>query len=263
VIGPRARYPFAPERRYDAPDASFEALARLHAVLGFERAALVQASVHGSDNTAMLDALERGGGHYCGVAILDDAVSDGELERLDRAGVRGVRFNFVRFLGGPPPAASFQRITERIAPLGWHVALHVGGEDLLEHEAMLRRLRLPVVIEHMGRVDISKGLRQKSFQRMLDLMKHDGIWVKIDMGERLSVLGPPYADIVPFAQAIVDAAPERVLWGTDWPHPMYAPGKPMPNDGDLVDLFGAYVPDPALREVILVRNAERLYRFGP
>jgi len=261
VIGPRSRFPFSRDRKYDAPDAPFEDLARLHAVLGFERAALVQASVHGDDNRAMLDALERSGGRYRGVAILDERVSDRELERLDGAGVCGVRFNFVRFLGGPPPAASFRRIVERIAPLGWHVALHVGGAELLEHERMLRKLRLPVVIEHMGRVDIAAGQRQKSFQRMLGLMKHDGFWAKIDMGERLSLSGAPYADVVPFAQAIVETAPERVLWGTDWPHPIYQPGRPMPNDGDLVDLFGTYVPDPVLREKILVDNPAKLYRF--
>lgn len=262
VIGPRTRFPFSADRKYDAPDAPYEELERLHATLGFERAALVQATVHGDDNRAMLDALERSGGRYRGVAIVDDQVSDLELERLDHAGVCGVRFNFVRFLGGPPPAAAFRRIVERIAPLGWHIALHVGGDDLLEHESMLRTLRLPVVIEHMGRVDVAKGLRQRSFQRMLELMKGHGFWVKIDMGERLSLSGPPYADVVPFAQAIVEAAPERVLWGTDWPHPMYQPGKPMPNDGDLVDLFGTYVSDPGLRETILVNNAARLYRFG-
>ena len=261
VIGPRARFPFSPERKYDAPDSPFEALARLHATLGFERAALVQATPHGADNSAMVDALERSGGRYRGVAILQGDESDSELQRLHRAGVRGVRFNFVGMLGGPPPAAVFQRIVGRIAELGWHIALHVGGDDLLEHEATLRKVRVPVVIEHLCRVDISKGLAQRSFVRLLELMKHDGFWVKIDMGERLSLTGPPYLDMVPFAQAIVAAAPRQVLWGTDWPHPMYQRGKPMPNDGDLVDLFGAYVPDAGLRELILVKNAVRLYGY--
>ena len=261
VIGPRSRFAFSPERKYDVPDSPFEELARLHAVLGIHRAALVQATVHGADNSAMLDALERSGGRYKGVAILDGSESDAELGRLDRAGVCGLRFNFVRMLGGPPDARMFHRIVARIADLGWHIALHVGGDDLMEHEASLRKLGVPVVIEHMGRVDIAQGLQQPSFVRMLDLMKQDGFWVKIDMGDRLSVTGPPYRDVIPFAQAIVDAAPERVLWGSDWPHPMYQGGKPMPNDGDLVDLFGAYVPDPALREQILVTNAATLYRF--
>lgn len=233
----------------------------MHDVLGIERAALVQATVHGADNSAMLDALERSGGRYRGVAILRGQESEAELARLDAAGVCGVRFNFVRMLGGPPPAATFHHVVARIAELGWHIALHVGGEDLLEHEATLRKLRVPVVIEHMGRVDIAAGLEQPSFVRMLQLMKHDGFWVKIDMGDRLSRTGSPYLDVVPFAQAIVAAAPDRVLWGTDWPHPMYQPDKPMPNDGDLVDLLAQYVPDASLRGRILVHNAARLYRY--
>jgi predicted TIM-barrel fold metal-dependent hydrolase len=261
VIGPRARFPFSHDRKYDAPDAPFEALRRLHTTLGFERAALVQATVHGADNSAMVDALQRSEGRYRGVAILDGSESDSELARLHSAGVRGVRFNFVGMLGGPPPADVFERIVARIADLGWHVALHVGGDELLEHESRMRKLRVPVVIEHMGRVDIGRGLEQPSFKSMLRLMKDHGFWVKIDMGDRLSLAGPPYTDVAPFAQAIVAAAPDQVLWGTDWPHPMYGPGKPMPNDGDLVDLLAAYVPDAALRERILVHNAVTLYRY--
>lgn len=261
VIGPRPRFRFSADRKYDVPDAPYEELERLHSILGFERAALVQATVHGADNAAMLDALERSGGRYRGVAILEDTVSDSELERLNRAGVCGVRFNFVRFLGGPPSPGSFHRIVDRIAPLGWHIAIHVGGDDLLEHAAMLSKLRLPVVIEHLGRVDVRGGMEQASFRLMLDLMKHHGVWMKIDMGDRLSVSGPPYRDVIPFAQAVVGAAPDQVLWGTDWPHPMYQADKPMPNDGNLVDLFGEYVPDAALRERILVKNAARLYHF--
>lgn len=229
VIGPRDRFAFSPDRKYDVPDAPFEALWRLHQVLGIDRAVLVQATVHGSDNSAMLDALARSNGAYRGVAIVDDTVTDAEIERLQRAGVTGVRFNFVRMLGGPPDTAAFERIVDRIAPFGWHVALHVGGDDLIEHAARLRKLRVPVVIEHLGRVDVAQGLDRQPFRLMLDLMKNDGIWVKIDMGDRLSMQGPPYHDLVPFVQAIVDNRADRVLWGTDWPHPMYQHDKVMPN----------------------------------
>jgi 2-pyrone-4,6-dicarboxylate lactonase len=260
VIGPRTAFPFAPGRKYDVPDAPAEALFRLHETLGFERAALVQATVHGSDNRAMVDTLERSGGRYRGVAIIDGATGDAELESMDRAGVCGVRYNFVRFLGGPPAPAAFERDLSRIAALGWHVALHMGGEELLEHAAMLRRLRVPAVIEHLGRVDPRGGLDQRPFRCMLDLMR-DGIWVKIDMADRLSAAGAPYADMIPFVRAIVETAPERVLWGTDWPHPMYEPGRPMPNDGDLVDFLADCVPSPELRAQILVRNAAAFYRY--
>jgi predicted TIM-barrel fold metal-dependent hydrolase len=166
-------------------------------------------------------------------------------------------------LGGPPDSAAFDRIVDRIAPFGWHVALHVGGDDLVEHAQRLRTLRVPVVIEHLGRVDVAQGLDQRAFRLMLDLMKNDGIWVKIDMGDRLSVQGPPYHDVVPFVHAIVDTRADRVLWGTDWPHPMYQPGKVMPNDGDLVDLLALYLPDTAMRETILVANPAGFYSFKP
>jgi 2-pyrone-4,6-dicarboxylate lactonase len=261
VIGPRDRFAFSPDRKYDVPDAPFEELWRLHKILGIDRAVLVQATVHGSDNSAMVNALERSDGAYRGVAIVDDTVSETEIERLHRAGVCGVRFNFVRMLGGPPEPAVFDRIVDRIAPFGWHVALHVGGDDLIEHAARLRRLQVPAVVEHLGRVDIAQGLDQQPFRLMLDLAKSDGIWIKIDMGDRLSVAGPPYRDVVPFVHAIMDNCAERVLWGTDWPHPMYQPDKPMPNDGDLVDLLAAYLPDPAQREAVLVKNPAAFYSF--
>jgi predicted TIM-barrel fold metal-dependent hydrolase len=260
VIGPRPTYPFSPDRKYDVPDAPAEALFSLHKILGFERAALVQATVHGSDNRAMVNTLERSGGRYRGVAIIDGNTTDVELESMDGAGVCGVRYNFVRFLGGPPSPTEFERDLERIAEFGWHVALHVGGEEILEHEALLRNLPVPAVIEHLGRVDPRGGLGQRSFQCMLDLMR-DGMWVKIDMADRLSAAGAPYTDMIPFVRAIVETASERVLWGTDWPHPMYEAARPMPNDGDLVNFLADCVLSPDLREQILVRNAAQFYRY--
>jgi len=261
VIGPRPTYPFAQGRKYDVPDAPAEQLFRLHDALGFERAALVQATVHGSDNRAMIDALERSNGRYRGVAIIDRDTSEGELDGMDRAGVCGVRVNFVRFLGGPPDPAAFDSAVDRIAEFGWHVALHMGGDDILEHESLLRRLRVPAVIEHLGRVDPRGGLDQRPFRCILDLMRNHGLWVKTDMADRLSAASAPYVDMIPYVRAIVEAAPERVLWGTDWPHPMYEAGRPMPNDGDLVDFLTDCVPSPEMRARILVRNASEFYRF--
>lgn len=261
VFGPQARFPYMSDRKYDVPDAPLEQLWTFLDVLGFDRAVLVQASVHGVDNSAMIDALTRGEGRLRGVALLDDTVTESDVARMHAAGVRGVRFNFVRLLGGPPPLRVFHRVVETIRPFGWHIALHVGGEELIEYESLFEQANVPLVIEHMGRVNISGGLRQCSFQRMIDLAKSNGFWIKIDMGDRLSLQGPPYDDMIPFAQAIVEAIPDRTIWGTDWPHPMYLADKVMPDDAELVDLLGRYVPDNDLRERVLVANAERLYSF--
>lgn len=262
VIGPGERFPFSPERKYDAPDAPFESLLALHDRLGFDRAVLVQASIHGTDNSAMLDALRRSGGRYRGVALIDETISDEQIAQLHADGVRGVRFNFVRMLGGPPDLDAYDRLLERIRPFGWHAALHVGLDELAEHEERFRRSVVPVVIEHLGRADISQGVDGEGFRRLLRLARNENVWIKIDMGDRLSLRGAPYGDVVPFARAVVEVASERTLWGTDWPHPMYAADREMPDDGELVDLFRDYVPDPELRHRILVENPERLYGFG-
>ncbi|MGD9921648.1 MAG: amidohydrolase [Pseudorhodoplanes sp.] len=261
VFGPQARFPYMRDRKYDVPDAPLEDLWRLLDFLGFDRAVLVQASVHGVDNKAMIDALARGGGRLRGVALIDETFSEDDIAQMNAAGVRGVRFNFVRLLGGPPPLSVFEHVVETIRPFGWHIALHVGGEELIEYGTLFERADVPVVIEHMGRVDISGGLEQRSFRWMIDLAKTSGFWIKIDMGDRLSLQGPPYDDMVPFARAIVEAIPDRTIWGTDWPHPMYQAGKIMPDDGDLVDLLGRYVPDAELRHRILVQNPQALYGF--
>lgn len=257
VFGPADRYPYAPGRAYTPPEAPAEALRRLHAILGIERAVIVQASCHGTDNTAMLDAIAGSGGAWRGVAILDAGVTDAELDRLQAGGVRGVRFNFVRHLGGAPDLAVFDAVLGRIERLGWHVVLHLDAEDILEHATRIARLRLPFVIDHMGRVKARGGLGQAPFRALLDLLRNPLAWVKVCGAERVSSTGRPFADAVPFAAALIEAAPDRVLWGTDWPHPNIAGD--MPNDGDLVDLFAQFTADAGLRQQVLVENPDGLY----
>jgi len=259
IFGPGAKFPYDPKAAYVPPDAPFEALQRLHSILGFERAVIVHASCHGADMRVTLDAIARSKGKYRGTAIIDESISDREFARMHDGGIRAVRFNFVKHLGGRPDLSFFQRTIERIRPLGWHLILHLDAEDLVELDSLLRKVPIPMVIDHMGRVKAAAGLEQKPFKVLLEWMKNDKFWVKVCGPERVSSMGPPFTDAVPFARALIAAAPERILWGTDWPHPNV--GKYMPNDGDLVDLFAQMAPEPALQKKILVDNPARLYGF--
>ncbi|HYA47712.1 MAG TPA: amidohydrolase family protein [Burkholderiales bacterium] len=256
IFGPAARFPYAPSRRYTPPDAPREKLRALHQHLGLSRAVLVQASCHGDDNRAMLDAIAWSGGAWRGVAMVGDDVADRELEALHDGGVRGVRFNFVRHLGGAPDPRVFERTLAMIEPLGWHVVLHFDAEDIETHADVFRKLRVPFVIDHMGRVDAAQGLAQKPFAMLLELMANPLAWVKVSGPERISATGKPFRDAIPFAAALGKTAPDRVLWGTDFPHPNV---RVMPNDGELVDLFAQTFADQALRRRILVDNPTRLY----
>ncbi len=260
MFGPAARFPFAAGRAYTPPDAGIDQFEELQRRLGLSRAVFVQASCHGTDNRAMVDALERGKGRYAGVAMIDESFGEPEIAALDDAGVRGTRFNFVAHLGGAPDLPSFRRIVRRVAAFGWHIVLHFDAVDLHRYAELLDALPGPFIIDHMARVDAAAGLDQEPFQRLLALMTDERCWVKISGAERLTAGGsPPYDDVVPFAQALIRAAPDRVLWGTDWPHPNV---RAMPDDGDLVNVLARYAPDPATRHRILVENPERLYDFG-
>ena len=260
IFGPGAKYPYAADRTYTPPDAPLSRFKELQATLGLERAVLVNASCHGTDNTVIVDAIAQSGGKYRGVANADDSFTEGDFESLHRAGLRAVRFNFVKHLGGMPDMDEFHRIIARIQPFGWHVDLHFDAGDLVEHADLLRKLPVPFIIDHMGRVPTKAGLGQQPFLQLLEVARsNERCWVKISGAERISSLGPPFTDAVPFAQALIKAAPDRILWGTDWPHPNIA--KHMPNDGDLVDLVPLIAPDAATQKRILVDNPHRLYGF--
>jgi 2-pyrone-4,6-dicarboxylate lactonase len=257
VFGPADRFPYAPDRAYTPPDAPYEALVGLHRILGIERAVIVHASCHGSNMRVTLDGIARSRGAMRGVAVVDPGVTDAELASLDAGGIRGVRFNFVKHLGGMPDMAFFERVLAQVEPRGWHVVLHLDAEDVVELAPRIARIRVPFVIDHMGRVKAKNGLEQAPFRQLLELMRNPLAWVKICGAERVSSAGAPFRDAVPFARALVEAAPDRVLWGTDWPHPNIAGD--MPNDGDLVDLLAEAVEDEALRRRVLVDNPTRLY----
>ena len=257
VFGPAARFPFAPERTYTPVDAPWETLVALHERLGLERTVLVQASCHGRDNSAMLDAIAKSGGTCRGVAMVGRDITDSELDRLHEGGVRGIRFNFVTHLGKDADLDAVRDLAGRIGRLGWHAVVHFDADRLETLAPVLKELPVPMVIDHMGRVDASKGLDQPAYGMLLDLMEDDRFWVKVCGAERVTRQGPPYDDAVPFAADLVARFPDRTLWGTDWPHPNIK--KDMPDDGALVDLLSRIAPDPDRLERLVVTNPTRLY----
>ncbi len=256
VFGPGDVFPYAPNRRYTPEDAPKETLKALHDHLGISRAVIVQASCHGNDNRAMLDALAWRPDHYRGVAILDQNTPGTDIPVMHRAGVRGARFNFVKHLGGSPDMTVFANILRRIKPLGWHVVLHVDAPDIVPLSDMMRGLTLPFVIDHMGRVPAKDGVDQKPLAALLDLAKLDRCWIKVSGSERIDM--PPYDKAIPIARAIVEASPNRVLWGTDFPHPNSTHEA---DEADLVDLLPKIAPDPALQKKLLVDNPAKLYGY--
>jgi 2-pyrone-4,6-dicarboxylate lactonase len=266
VFGPGAEFPFAPERKYTPCDASKQQLFALRDHLGFARNVIVQATCHGADNSAMVDACLASGGRARGVATVKRSVLDAELERLHEAGVRGVRFNFVKRLVDFTPRDELMEIAGRIAKLGWHVVIYFEAVDLPELWDFFTALPTTVVVDHMGRPDVTKPIDGPEFSLFLKFMReHENVWSKVSCPERLSVSGPPalngeqgaYRDVVPFARLIVESFPERVLWGTDWPHPNLKGH--MPDDGLLVDFIPHIATTGELQRKLLVDNPMRLY----
>ncbi|HSN02839.1 MAG TPA: amidohydrolase family protein [Acidimicrobiales bacterium] len=259
VFGPGDEFPFAPERKYTPCDAGKDALFALRDHLGISRNVIVQATCHGADNAAMVDALVAANGAARGVATVRPDVSDEELSFMHAAGVRGVRFNYVRRLVDPQPDEYYHRILERIAPLGWHVVIYFEAADLAERWDFFTSLSTTVVVDHMGRPDVTKSATGPEFDLFIRLLdEHENVWSKVTCPERLSVLGPPdYDDVVPFARRVVDLFADRVLWGTDWPHPNLK--SHMPDDGRLVDFIPRIAPTPLQQVKLLVENPDRLY----
>jgi 2-pyrone-4,6-dicarboxylate lactonase len=266
VFGPGAAFPYAPERKYTPCDAGKAELFALREHLGFARNVVVQATCHGSDNRAMADACRSSGGRARGVASVHRAISDAELEQLHQAGVRGVRFNFLRRLVDFTPREELVEIARRIQPLGWHVVVYFEAQDLPELWEFFTALPTTVVVDHMGRPDVRQPVDGPEFGLFLRLLsEHENIWTKVSCPERLSVSGPPalagernaYRDVVPFARRAVETFPDRVLWGTDWPHPNLKAD--MPDDGLLVDFIPHIAVTPELQQKLLVVNPMRLY----
>jgi 2-pyrone-4,6-dicarboxylate lactonase len=259
VFGPGRVFPFAPERKYTPCDAPKEKLWELRDFLGFERNVIVQATCHGADNRAVVDALRSSANRARGVATVRADVTDAQLRELDEAGIRGVRFNFVKRLVDTTQPDVLMSIARRVAPLGWHVVIYFEAQDLPGLYDFFGRLPTPVVVDHMGRPDVTRPVDGPEFELFVKLMReHPKFWSKVSCPERLSKLGPPtYEDVVPFARRVVEEFPDRVLWGTDWPHPNMK--SHMPDDGKLVDFIPKIARTPDLQRRLLVDNPLRLY----
>jgi len=258
VFGPQADFPFSPKAKYLPQDAGPDALFALRDHLGFARNVIVQASCHGTDNRATLNAIARSNGLARGVAVVDPAISDAELDALHAGGIRGVRFNFLKRLVDDAPKDKFLDVAHRIARLGWHVVVYFEADILEEMLPFLAAIPVPIVIDHMGRPDVTQGpdgADMTAFRRLLD--SRDDIWTKVTCADRLDAAGPPYADFVRAVRPLVEAYPDRVLWGTDWPHPNME--KVLPDDGHLVDTIPQIAPTEALQHKLLVANPMRLY----
>jgi len=258
VFGPADAFPFAPERKYTPGDAGKEMLFALRDHLGLSRNVIVQASCHGKDNSAMIDALQAADGRARGVAVVAHDIGDDELDQMHAAGVRGVRFNFVKRLVDATPREVFMATAERVQRLGWHIVVYFEAPDLADLTPFLKQLPGIVVVDHMGRPDVTQPADGPGFQAFANLMADmPNLWTKVSCPERLTVAGPPYDDVVPFQRHLVEHFSDRVLWGTDWPHPNMKSHRP--DDGLLVDTIARIAPTAALQQALLVDNPMRLY----
>ena len=259
VFGPATKFPFAPERKYTPCDASKDQLFELRNFLGFERNVIVQASCHGTNNDALEDALLSSNNLARGVAVVSPDITDSDLKRLDAAGVRAVRFNFLKRLVDNAPRDIFHNIAKKIANLGWHVVVYIEAEDLEDLVPFLQSLPTDIIFDHMARPDVTAGLNSPNFTLFQKIMENEKFWCKTSCPERLSKEGPEknYSDILPFMRLLIEKYSERVLWGTDWPHPNMK--SHMPDDGKLVDILEEIAPTPELQRKLLVDNPMRLY----
>ncbi|MFG2938896.1 amidohydrolase family protein [Streptomyces sp. NPDC048282] len=260
IFGPAGRFPYAPERTFTPLDAPKEQLRALHDHLGLTRAVVVQSSCHGHDHRVLLDALAAGGGRVRGVALIGETTSRAEVEELHRAGVRAFRLNFLPHLRSRPTNAEIDAVLERVEGLGWAAQLHVRGDDLPGLTDVVRALPGRVVIDHMGRVDLAAGRDSPATRTLRTLLDTGDVWVKVSGVDRISLQGPPFTDAVTLAASLVAHAPERVVWGTDYPH-VNITGEP-PDDGLLVDLLERIAPNPAHLRQLMVDNPAELFDFG-
>ena len=259
VFGPQARFPFAAERSYTpASDAPKETLFALHRHLGIERGVVVQSAAHGLDNSAAADLIAAQPRAYRGIALVRPDATTDELRRLSRQGFVGARFQFMKHLGSGATMEQIMTFATRLADVGWQLQIHMENELIGQLAPALMRSPVPVVIDHMGRVDASRGIDQEPFRDLLRLLEDAKVWVKVSGSERISRAGSPWSDAIPFARKLVEVGGDRVVWGTDWPHPNL---KEVPDDGVLVDLIAEIAPSEAARRALLVDNPRRLYGF--
>ena len=258
VFGPAAQFAFSETRNFTPVDAPKEILFELHQHLGISRCVIVQSAIHGFDNRAVEDAIVGGGGRYLGVALVPHDVPDAELQRLKVAGFRGVRFNFMKHLAQGATAQQVVDLTQRLAPLGLHLQVHFDSSLIHDLAPIFRKSAVPVVIDHMGRIDAALGADHADFRALCTLMEDVRFHVKVSGADRIDPQ-PPYRQGAALARQLVESFPDRCFWGTDWPHPNHTH---VPDDGALVDLIGSIAPTPELLGKLLVQNPQRFYQFS-
>jgi 2-pyrone-4,6-dicarboxylate lactonase len=260
VWAPQSVFPFATDRSYTPPcEAPKEALFAMHRHIGVQRGVVVQSAPYGFDNSAAADLIAAKPRHYRGVALLRASASAGELERLNAQGFRGVRFHYMEHLGAGDPIDAVLAMAPRLAEIGWHLQIHLAGARIAELAPALKRSPVPVVIDHMGRVDASPGVQSAEFRALLSLLEAKHVWVKVSGAERISREPAPWRDAITFGRTLVAEFGDRTLWGSDWPHPNLTT---VPDDGDLADLTAEFAPTEAERQRLLVDNPQRLYGFA-
>jgi predicted TIM-barrel fold metal-dependent hydrolase len=258
ILGPQSRFPYSATRKYTPPSATLDQCFALHRTLGIDRGLVVHANTHGFENAVDMDAAQRSNGRYLAIIRLDQTATRGDCERLHAAGARGVRFAFNPQHGGTLDLKDFNHVRTCIKDLGWFVELHFEGAALPGLEDWLKSIKPTVVIDHFGRIDPRHGLEQRPFRILEDLAHRDNVWVKFSGADRISGIGAPYSDVVPFAHRLLEIAPDRIIWGSDWPHTGLFDTTRVPDDGKLVDALLDFAPDEALRRRILVDNPNRL-----
>jgi len=261
IFGPSNVFPYTNKRTFTPPDSPLQAFQKLQDHLGMHRALIVQGSCYGHNHEALLNALKVGSGKYRGVALVTPEMGKGEVARLDKAGVCGARLNFLAHLGGRPSPETIDRILSLIRPFGWHLAVHVSESDLIDVADFIRSMDQPVVIDHIARVNVREGAEGPAFQTLLRLLDTGNVWVKLSGTDRFSATPPPFSDAVALARLVAEHTPERIVWGTDWPHPNIKGF--MPNDGEMVDLIPEIATSEATRQMMLVDNPEKLFGFKP
>jgi predicted TIM-barrel fold metal-dependent hydrolase len=261
VFGPPERFPYSPKRVYTPPAAPFEHYRAMADIVGLHRGVAVTPMAHGTDNRATLDAIARSGGRLLGMAKIDDSFSDEDLEKLHESGIRGVRFNLIEESGGAVDVPLFERIAKRIHALGWCICFHAMPNEVMAHAKWFPTLPPPVIIDHIARIKFELGVKQEAFQCLLELARHDNVWIKVSGADRQKSRGFPETDVIPYTTALAEIAPDRLIWGTDWPHGNIFKPNAIINDGDLIDLLRKLLPDAAVRHKVLVDNPARLFGF--
>lgn len=259
VYGHSGASRLSPIRKYDPPAATIADAEYVHSLLGIERAVIIQPTVYGTDHRVMLDAMKHSPKRYRGIALVDDTLNDKDLCDLHEAGVRGARFNFLSSLSLDLEPAKVHRTFTRIGQFGWTIAVHGTIEELIDRHELLKGVRSPIIVDHMAHWDLSQGINSAGFRFLRNRLDEENWWIKLSNGDRISKAGVPYDDTIEFVQSLIATRPDRMIWGTDWPHVLY--DGVMPNDADLVELFFRYAPDPAVRQQILVNNPAVLFGF--